>query len=200
MISARAAEIDAASGLHGFDAERQAQVAFAGSRRPDQMQGLGAVDELQLGERHDAVPVERGLEREVEAGEGLDGGEPRHDEGHLHAPVLAQGELLGKQRVDSFEGVHFAALDPAHRGVEDFDGAWHFQANQAPLDAVDDGHLGPRSDREWRRQYGRQLARVVQRLTCGWRRGCRSLRLRAQLCFDRGKVFQYWRIKLRAPP
>ena len=51
-----AAEIDAASGLHGFDAERQAQVAFAGSGRPDQMQGLGAVDELQLGERHDAVP------------------------------------------------------------------------------------------------------------------------------------------------
>jgi hypothetical protein len=35
--------------------------------------------------------------------------------GHLHAPVLAQGEFLGKQRVDSFEGVHFAALDPAHR-------------------------------------------------------------------------------------
>jgi hypothetical protein len=30
------------------------------------------------------------------------------------APVLAQGEFLGKQRVDSFEGVHFAALDPAH--------------------------------------------------------------------------------------
>ena len=113
------------------------------------MQGLGAVDELQLGERHDAVPVERGLEREVEAGEGLDGGEPRHDEGHLHAPVLAQGELLGKQCVDSFEGVHFAALDPTHRGVEDFDGAWHFQANQAPLDAVDDGgdDLGMRGHR-----------------------------------------------------
>ena len=37
---------DAASGLHGFDAERQAQVTFAASRRPDQMQGLGAVDEL----------------------------------------------------------------------------------------------------------------------------------------------------------
>ena len=64
MISARTAEIDAASGLPGFDAERQALVAFAGSRRPDQMQGLGVVDELQLGERHDAVPVERGLERE----------------------------------------------------------------------------------------------------------------------------------------
>ena len=30
----------------------------------------------------------------------------------------------------------------------------------------------------------------------GWGRGCRSLRLRAQLCFDRGNVFQYWRTKL----
>src|SRR3984893_5836626 len=39
-------------------------------------------------------------------------------------------------------------------------------------------------------------AEVVRRLPCGWRRGCRSLRLRAQLCFDRGNVFQYWRTKL----
>src|SRR5580692_11523482 len=37
-------------------------------------------------------------------------------------------------------------------------------------------------------------AEVVQRLPCGWRRGCRSLR--AKLCFDRGNVFQYWRTKL----
>ena len=62
------------------------------------MQGLGAVDEPQLGERHDAVPVERGLEREVEAGERLDGGEPRHLESHLDAAVLARGELIGEQR------------------------------------------------------------------------------------------------------
>src|ERR1700731_2363134 len=39
-------------------------------------------------------------------------------------------------------------------------------------------------------------AAVVQWPPCGWRRGFRSLRLRAQLCFDRGKVFQYWRTKL----
>ena len=45
-MSARVAEIDAESGLHGFDAERQAQVAFARSRRPDQMHDLRTVDEL----------------------------------------------------------------------------------------------------------------------------------------------------------
>jgi hypothetical protein len=66
------AEVDAASGLNSFDGERQAQVALAGSRRPDEMQDRGAVDEPQLGERHDAALVERGLEREVEAGERLD--------------------------------------------------------------------------------------------------------------------------------
>src|SRR3984893_6472415 len=68
------------------------------------------------------------------------------------------------------------------------------QMNSADSDS-NDGHLGPRSDREWRRQYGPAIgAEVVQRLPCGWRRGCRSLR--AKLCFDRGNVFQYWRTKL----
>src|ERR1700730_12533049 len=48
---------------------------------------------------------------------------------------------------------------------------------------------------ERRRQYGSAIgAEVVQRLPCGWRRGCRSFR--AKLCFDRGNVFQYWRTKL----
>src|ERR1700720_3714078 len=70
------------------------------------------------------------------------------------------------------------------------------QMNSADSDS-NDGHLGPRSDREWRRQYGPAIsAEVAQSRPCGWRRGCRSLRLRAQLCFDRGNVFQYWRTKL----
>ena len=79
----------------------------------------------------------------------FDGGVPRHDERHLDAAVLAQGKLLGEQRVDGFERIHFAALDPAHGGVEDFDGARHFQADQALLDAVDDGgdDLGMRGHR-----------------------------------------------------
>ena len=69
------AEVDAAPGLHRLDAEREAEMGFAGARRSDEMNGFGAIDELQLGERHDAVPVERGLEGEVEAGERLDGRE-----------------------------------------------------------------------------------------------------------------------------
>ena len=55
-------------------------MALAGAGRTEQMHHLGAVDELQLGERQDAVAVERGLEGEVEAGERLDGGQPRQQQ------------------------------------------------------------------------------------------------------------------------
>ena len=112
-------------------------MALAGAGRADEMQDLGAIDEGELGERHDAVLVERRLEGEVEAGERLDGGEARHDERRLHAAVLTQGELLGEQGVDGFERGHLAAFEPAHSGVEDLDGARHFEADHGLLDAVD---------------------------------------------------------------
>ena len=59
--------VDPPACLHGGDAERDQQVALAGARRAEEMHDLGASDEVELGERHDAVPVERGLEGEVEA-------------------------------------------------------------------------------------------------------------------------------------
>jgi hypothetical protein len=46
-------------------------VRLAGTGRPDEVNRFAAVDELQLGERHDPPAVERGLEREVEAGQGF---------------------------------------------------------------------------------------------------------------------------------
>jgi hypothetical protein len=44
---------------------------FAGAGRPEEVDDLAALDELELGQREDALAIERGLEREVEAGEGL---------------------------------------------------------------------------------------------------------------------------------
>ena len=114
-------------------------MGLAGAGRPDEVDDLGAVDELQFGERHDAVPVERGLEGEVEAGEGLDRREPGHLERHFDAAVLAQGQLLGEQGVDGLDGADLAALDAAHDDVEDFERARHLQADEVALDALDDG-------------------------------------------------------------
>ncbi|BBU64153.1 hypothetical protein MSC49_40880 (plasmid) [Methylosinus sp. C49] len=45
----------------GFDAERQAEMGFPRAGRSDEMDGFVAIDELQLGERHDVALVERGL-------------------------------------------------------------------------------------------------------------------------------------------
>ena len=53
-MSARELDADAAAGFHRLDAERQAEMGLAGAGRTDQVDGLGATDELQSGERHDA--------------------------------------------------------------------------------------------------------------------------------------------------
>ena len=103
------------------------------------MERFGAIDELQPGERQDAVLVERGLEGEVESGEGLDRREPRHLNRHFDAAVLADGELFGQQSVDGLDGADLAALDAAQGDVEDFEGARHLQSDETRLDALDDG-------------------------------------------------------------
>jgi hypothetical protein len=63
-------------------------MGLASPGRPDQMDGFGAIDELQSGERQNAVLVERRLEGEVEACESLDRRELGHLDGHFDAAVL----------------------------------------------------------------------------------------------------------------
>jgi hypothetical protein len=71
--------------------------------------------------------------------------------------------------------------------------------NSADSDS-NDGHLGARSDREWRRQYGPAIgAEVVQRLPCGWRPDAEaygsmpSFVLIAEKCFSIGGLNWYSR-------
>ena len=137
MRSASVAEVDAAAGLDGLDAERQARWLLPVPGGPRKMHDLGAVDELELGERQDAVPVERGLEGEVEAGERLDGDEPGHHQGILTRRFSRKVSSSAEQGVDGLERGDLAALDPAHGGVEDLEGARHLEADQVAADAVE---------------------------------------------------------------
>ena len=129
-------------------------MALAGAGRAEQMHHLGAVDEVELGERQDAVAVERGLEGEVEAGERLDRGQPRQLQRRLDAAVLADGQFLDEQLIEGFDAVDLALLDPAEGGVEHLQGTRHPQRHQAVLDAVEgggsgmDGHDRPPDDGE----------------------------------------------------
>jgi hypothetical protein len=135
-------EMDAAPGLHGLDAEGDGKVRLAGAWRPGEMDHLAAVDEVEPGQGEDAVAVERGLEGEVEPGQGLHGGQPRHHQGGLDAAVLAQRQLLDQQGLDGLERAELAALELAEDGVEAFQGPRHAQPDQAALDAVDGGQRG----------------------------------------------------------
>ncbi len=115
------------------------------------MDDLGAVDEVELGEREDAVAVEGRLEGEVEALEGFGRGQPGGLEGDADAAVLAHLKLLGEQRVDGLEGGDLAALEALDDVVEGLQGARHVEADKAGLDAVEEpAHGGaPASARRW---------------------------------------------------
>ena len=112
---------------------------LAGSRRSYEMQGFGAIDELQPGERQNAVLVEGGLESEVESREGFDRRKLGHLNSHFDAAVLPDGEFFSQQSVDGLDGADFSTLDAAQGDVKDFQGARHFQSDEARLDVLDDG-------------------------------------------------------------
>jgi hypothetical protein len=48
---------------------------FAGAGWPEEVDDLAVIDKLELGQGEDTLAIKRGLEREVEAGEGLDRGQ-----------------------------------------------------------------------------------------------------------------------------
>ena len=105
-------------------------MALAGAGRAEEVDDLVALDEVELGERQDPVPVERRLEGEVEAGQRLDGRELGHPERHLDAPVLAQGQFLGEQGIDHLERAGLATLELTHGLIKDLQRPRHLQADQ----------------------------------------------------------------------
>ena len=103
------------------------------------MHRLGPVDELELGQRQNAIAVERGLEGEVKARQRLDRRQPRHQQGRLDAPALAHRELFEQQVIERLDAVDLALLDAPQRRVEHLQGARHPQADQAFPDALESG-------------------------------------------------------------
>lgn len=67
------ASVASATLFPAFTAPTASAVArwLVGAGRAEQMDHLGAVDELQFGKRQNAIAIERWLERKVEAGERL---------------------------------------------------------------------------------------------------------------------------------
>jgi hypothetical protein len=82
-------EEHALSGFHGFDAQRCGTMALSRSRWAEEMNRLVTVDEPELRQAENAIPIERGLEGRVETGKGLDRRQPAHPQGGLDAAVLA---------------------------------------------------------------------------------------------------------------
>jgi hypothetical protein len=102
-------EVDAAAGPDCLDAECRGQMTLAGA---------GLADEVELCQGEDPVAVERRLEREVEAGQRLDGGQARHLQRRLDPAALANGDLLGQQRLDRLDRAQLATLELLNHMLE----------------------------------------------------------------------------------
>ena len=103
------------------------------------MEDLLALDKAELGQGHDAVALERGLEGEIEAVQGFDVGQPGHQEGGLDASGLADRELLREQELDRFQGGDLTLLDLTAGAVDHLQGARHLEGDQGGLEAVEEG-------------------------------------------------------------
>ena len=112
-------------------------MTLPGAGLADEVDDLMAIDEVELGQGQDPVAVERGLEREVEAGQRLDGGQARHLQRRLDPAALANGDLLGQQRLDRLDRAELAALELLDDVLERLQGARHAQADQVIADALD---------------------------------------------------------------
>jgi hypothetical protein len=77
------------------------------------------------------------LEGEVEAGEGFDGDQAPHLECGSDAPGFTQGEFLAEQGIDRLQRTDLAALELAHRVIQDFQGPRHFEPDQVTAHLVD---------------------------------------------------------------
>ena len=133
--------VDALSGFDGGDAERGREVGFSGSRRSEEVDGFASPDEVELGQGCDSLPVERGLECEVEAFDRLDGEELRGSQRDVYSSCFAQCVFFAEEGVDGFDGCDLALLEAPQRGSERFERPGHFQSDQGGADAVDQfGH------------------------------------------------------------
>ena len=91
---------------------------LASAGRPEKVDDLTAVDELQLGQGQHTLAIKRGLEGKVEAGQRFDCRQPSHPQRRLDATVLAHGQLFSEQRVDQLEGAGLTAFELAHCMIE----------------------------------------------------------------------------------
>src|SRR4051794_21033544 len=104
-------KVHAVAGTDGLDAKRRGQATLSRTRLTDEVDDLVVADEVELCEGKDPVAVERGLEREIEAGQGLDTAEASHLERRFDAAAFANGDLFGEQQVDGLDRADLAAFE-----------------------------------------------------------------------------------------
>lgn len=118
-------------------------MALAGARRPEEVNDLGAPDEVELGQGRDPISVERRLEAEVEAFERFDRQQLGRAQGDVDPARLAGRVFLAEQPVDRLDRGYLARLELPYGVIERLQRTRHLQADKGAADTVQKiGHDG----------------------------------------------------------
>ena len=107
---------------------------LADAGRAEENDVLLALQEPELVERVDLLPLDRGLEAEVEVLQPLDGRETARTHSRGEPPTVAQRDLGGQQPFDGFGRSGSAAVNACEHLVEGFQGSRHLQIGQLSRD------------------------------------------------------------------
>ena len=127
--------VDPAPALGRGDGQTDRQMCLADAGRAEEHDVLLALQEAELVKRVDLLPLDRGLEAEVEVRERLDRRKTARSHGGGEAPAVAQRDLGGQEPLDGFCRGGSAAVHAGKHLVEGFQGAGHLQIGELGRDA-----------------------------------------------------------------
>src|SRR4051794_22178291 len=102
----------------GLTADRHRQVGLANPRRAEEQKCLAVGDKASRGELADLALVDRGLGREVEAGEVAHEREPGEPDAHLDTPLVLAGDLALAEHPERLSDRQLAATRLVHQAIE----------------------------------------------------------------------------------
>ena len=129
------AVVDSAAALGRGDGQADREVRLADAGRAEEDHVLLPFQEPELVERVDLLPLDRGLEAEVEVRERLDRRKTARSHGGCEAPAVAQRDLGGQEPLDGLRRSGSAAVHACEHLVEGFQGPGHLQIGQLGRDA-----------------------------------------------------------------
>ncbi len=144
------AVVDPPAALGRGDGQADGQMSLPDARRAEEDHVLPALQEAELVEARDLLPLDRGLKGEVEVFEGLHGRQPGGPHGGLQPSGVAEPDLGAEELLDRFGPGHRPAVHAGEDVIDGLQGTGHLEVGELGPDSVPAGRgLHPSAPAIW---------------------------------------------------